>query len=117
MPGGGDLFLKTTNVTDKDMKDKPYKAKPGNYVLLTVTDTGVGMDKKTMERIFDPFFTTKGLAKGTGLGLASVYGTVKAHAGYIDVVIQEGTWNHLQHLSARITEKGGEACQECREGH
>ncbi|MEE9420272.1 MAG: PAS domain S-box protein, partial [Desulfatiglandaceae bacterium] len=90
MPGGGDLFLKTTNVTDKDMKDEPYKAKPGNYALLTVTDTGVGMDKKTMERIFDPFFTTKGLAKGTGLGLASVYGTVKAHAGYIDVESKKG---------------------------
>ena len=85
MPGGGDLFLKTMNVTHKDMKNKPYKAKPGNYVLLTVRDTGTGMDKKTMKRIFDPFFTTKGLAKGTGLGLASAYGIVKAHGGYIDV--------------------------------
>ncbi len=90
MPGGGDLFLKTMNVTHNDMKGKPYKAKPGNYVLLTVADTGVGMDKKTMERIFDPFFTTKGLAKGTGLGLASVYGIVKAHGGYIDVESEKG---------------------------
>ncbi|GAI20404.1 unnamed protein product, partial [marine sediment metagenome] len=90
MPGGGDLFLNTINVTHKDMRGKPYKPNPGNYVLLTVRDTGVGMDKKTMERVFDPFFTTKGLARGTGLGLASVYGVVKAHAGYIDVKSKKG---------------------------
>ena len=90
MPGGGDLFLKTMNVTDKDMIGKPYKVKAGNHVLLTVRDTGVGMDKETMERVFDPFFTTKDLSKGTGLGLASVYGIVKAHSGYIDVESEEG---------------------------
>jgi PAS domain S-box-containing protein len=85
MPGGGDLFLKTMNVTNKDMAGKAYEPKPGNYVLLTIRDTGVGMDKKTIDRIFDPFFTTKGLAQGTGLGLASAYGIVKGHGGYIDV--------------------------------
>jgi signal transduction histidine kinase len=90
MPRGGDLFLKSLNVTDLDMKGKPYTPKPGNYVLLTITDTGTGMDNKTMERIFDPFFTTKGMSKGTGLGLASVYGIVKAHGGYIDVDSQKG---------------------------
>jgi len=90
MPGGGDLFLKTINVTDKDMKGRPYKPKPGNYVLLTVRDTGTGMDKRTTERVFDPFFSTKGLGKGTGLGLASVYGIVKAQGGYIDVYSKNG---------------------------
>ncbi len=92
MPGGGNLTIKTTNVTDQDMKDKPYDAKPGNYVLLTVTDTGSGMDKETQARIFDPFFTTKDMAsgRGTGLGLASAYGIVKAHAGYIDVESEKG---------------------------
>jgi signal transduction histidine kinase/CheY-like chemotaxis protein len=90
MPRGGDLFLKSLNVTDLDMKGKPYTPKPGNYVLLTITDTGTGMDNKTIERIFDPFFTTKGMSKGTGLGLASVYGIVKAHGGYIDVDSQKG---------------------------
>jgi PAS domain S-box-containing protein len=85
MPTGGDLFFKTENVTERDMRNKPYKPKQGAYVLLTVRDTGFGMDQNTMERIFDPFFTTKGLSKGTGLGLASVYGIVKAHGGYIDV--------------------------------
>lgn len=82
---GGDLYLKTMNVTHVDMEGKPYKPKPGNYVMLSVGDTGSGMDKETLEHIFEPFFTTKGLAKGTGLGLASSYGIIKAHGGYIDV--------------------------------
>jgi CheY-like chemotaxis protein len=90
MPSGGDLILKTMNVTDKDIKGKLYDPKPGNYVLLTVTDTGAGMDKKTMERVFDPFFTTKEMGRGTGLGLASAYGIMKAHGGYIDVGSKKG---------------------------
>ena len=90
MPVGGDLILKTTNATHKDMNGRLYKPKPGNYVQLTVTDTGTGMDKKIQKRIFDPFFTTKEMGRGTGLGLASVYGIVKGHRGYIDVESQKG---------------------------
>jgi len=90
MPGGGDLILKTMNMTHNDMKGKLYDPKPGSYVLLTVTDTGVGMDKETMERIFDPFFTTKEMGRGTGLGLASAYGIIKSHGGYIDVESKKG---------------------------
>ncbi len=90
MPGRGDLFLQTMNVTHKDMTGKLYKPKRGDYVVLTVTDTGMGMDKETMERIFDPFFTTKDMGRGTGLGLASVYGIVKGHGGYIDVESKKG---------------------------
>jgi signal transduction histidine kinase len=90
MPQGGDLYIKTINVTHADLRDKPYQPKPGNYVLFTVTDTGTGMDPQTMKRIFEPFFSTKGLAGGLGLGLASVYGIVKAQGGYIDVNSKKG---------------------------
>ena len=90
MPEGGDLFLKTINATDKDITGKLYKVQPGNYVFLSVRDTGGGMDKETRERIFEPFFTTKGLASGTGLGMASAYGIIKGHGGYIDVDSEVG---------------------------
>jgi PAS domain S-box-containing protein len=90
MSGGGDLFLKTTNVTHNDMKKKLYEPKSGDYIMLTVTDTGTGMEKETIERIFDPFFTTKEMGRGTGLGLASAYGIIKAHGGYIDVESKKG---------------------------
>ncbi len=90
MPAGGDLILKTANTTHRDMGSKLYDPKHGEYVLLQVTDTGMGMDKKTQERIFDPFFTTKEMGRGTGLGLASVYGIIKSHGGYIDVASQKG---------------------------
>jgi two-component system, cell cycle sensor histidine kinase and response regulator CckA len=109
MPGGGDLFLKTINIADKNITGKPYKAKPGDYVMLTIEDTGVGMDKKTRERIFDPFFTTKGLAIGAGLGMASAYGIIKAHNGYIDAdskIGQGTTFNiYLPAIEKPVKEK------------
>ena len=84
MPGGGRLIIETANVTlDQDFVRTHTGAKTGKYVLMTVSDTGCGMDKETLQHIFDPFFTTKEAGKGTGLGLASVYGIVKAHDGYI----------------------------------
>ena len=90
MPGGGDLILKTANVTDKNLQEKIYVVKPGNYVRLTVSDTGKGMDKEILDRIFEPFYTTKELGRGTGLGLASAYGIIKGHGGYIDVESEKG---------------------------
>lgn len=90
MPGGGDLFISTSNTTHQELKDRIYKAKPGNYVLLAIRDTGIGMDDNIKERIFEPFFTTKQMGHGTGLGLASAYGIIKGHGGYIDVESRKG---------------------------
>ena len=119
MPGGGDLFLKTTNITHKDMRGKPYKVKSGNYVLLAVRDTGIGMDKKTKNKVFDPFFTTKGMGKGTGLGLASVYGIIKAHGGYIDVKSKKGqgtTFCIYLPASKKRVEKTAKGAEKITEG-
>jgi len=90
MSGDGDLFLTTMNVTSEDIVEKPYTPEAGNYVLLTVRDTGIGMDKDVKDRIFEPFFTTKDVSKGIGLGLSSTYTIVKSHRGYIDVDSQKG---------------------------
>jgi two-component system, cell cycle sensor histidine kinase and response regulator CckA len=90
MPSGGHLRLETRNVTHHEMPSRGYTVAPGHYVRLAVRDTGVGMDRETMARIFDPFFTTKRMGRGTGLGLASAYGIVKGHGGYIDVESEKG---------------------------
>jgi len=90
MPGGGDLHLETENVVLDEQFGRSHQIEPGRYVKITVADTGLGMDEATRRRIFEPFFTTKGLGRGMGLGLASVYGILKNHGGFIEVRSEMG---------------------------
>jgi PAS domain S-box-containing protein len=90
MPGGGHLFLSTQNVRVDDTYTNRHALSPGNYVKVSVTDTGTGMDHATQQRVFEPFFTTKESGKGTGLGLSSAYGIVKKHGGLITVYSEAG---------------------------
>jgi len=85
MPEGGDLYLETKNVRLDENNTRAFDLKPGHYVKISMTDTGVGMDEGTRQRVFEPFFTTKELGVGTGLGLASAYGIIKNHGGMIEV--------------------------------
>lgn len=86
MPNGGKLVIQTENITiDKNHNPEPALLTPGQYILLTVSDSGTGMDEATKSKIFEPFFTTKEKGKGTGLGLSTVYGIVKQNNGFITV--------------------------------
>jgi two-component system cell cycle sensor histidine kinase/response regulator CckA len=98
MPAGGKLAIETRIIAmDESQRRDPQFIRPGFYVMLSVTDTGMGMDKDTQSRIFEPFFTTKEKGKGTGLGLSTVYGIIKQSGGYVMVQSElgRGTTFHI----------------------
>jgi len=90
MSDGGTLSIETRNVTHKRIKGKLYKPNPGDYVMICIKDTGIGIETHILKNIFDPFFTTKEIGRGSGLGLASSYGIIKSHNGYIEVESKKG---------------------------
>ena len=124
MPEGGTLFISTQNVeVDQEFARKQVDAVPGSYVMISISDTGCGMDQEMLSRIFEPFFTTKEQGKGTGLGLSTVYGIVKQNQGFIVVTSKPGSGStfqvylprhqvtelpHSSHLSGTNLVKGNE---------
>ena len=106
MARGGKLIIETTNqeIDSAFARGHSFPVRQGPYVLLSVTDTGVGMDPVTQSRIFEPFFTTKEKGKGTGLGLSTVYGVVKQSGGYIDVATEPGHGTTFRVYLPRVEE-------------
>jgi len=97
MPAGGNLYIQTKNEILDENFAASYGVRPGKYAAISITDTGIGMDEKTLKRVFDPFFTTKAKERGTGLGLASAYGIIKNHGGIImaESARGQGTTLHI----------------------
>jgi PAS domain S-box-containing protein len=116
MPNGGSFTITTRMAQiDEAFRNEHGFGEPGTYARLSVSDSGVGMDEATMARIFDPFFTTKEIGKGTGLGLASVYGIVKQHDGYITVASRPGKGTTFDVYLPLIREAGQEEAVEVAE--
>jgi CheY-like chemotaxis protein len=104
MPKGGNIVIATANTEIDESNARQFPTKPGRYVMLTVSDTGTGMDQKTQARIFEPFFSTKPLGQGTGLGLSTVNGIVEQCGGTIAVLSEPGAGSTFKILFPRLSE-------------
>ena len=119
MPAGGDLYLKTANMALSPDDIRPADLTPGDYVKVSVTDTGSGMDAATRDRIFEPFFTTREMGRGTGLGLASVFGILRNHAGQVTVYSEKGrgtTFNIYLPASPKSVQQANTVADDIRPG-
>jgi len=112
---GGELTIKTSNIRlDEAFSREHFGVLPGDYVLLTVTDSGIGMDRETLAHAFEPFFTTKAVGKGTGLGLATVYGIVVQGGGFIEADSEPGNGSTFRIYFPRMVE-GAAVLEEAME--
>ncbi len=110
MVSGGKLIIETAELSaDEEYCSRNPEAKPGDYVTIAISDTGCGMDQETLARVFEPFFTTKEQGKGTGLGLATVYGIVKQSGGHVTVYSELGHGTTFKILMPRSQEKAAQA--------
>ena len=120
MSGGGNLFVETENLVLNADDVRSLEIKPGRYVKISVSDTGVGIDASIRERIFDPFFTTREVGKGTGLGLASSYGIIRNHGGIIDVKSEKGKGStfdiYLPAAKSKVIDQRSEVSEDIKPG-